>query len=262
MLETSLNHMTGLMKSMKSTIASTLAAGALLSLSAQAAIIYQDDFNFSGSLNGRTPNQTTGSNWTAFGTWTGNGASITPGEANRSAYLPFVPQSGMIYELTAGMSNASGSATTWISLGFSESGTPPSNNNFTSGGIATVILRDNSLNQTYAGSGVANSSGSLNFPTFVANTFYEYKVVLNTTGANWTYDVYRDGVQLDVNGGAAGLTYTWSSGNPTIGSVLLSNNTASSSARYDYFRLEAIPEPSSVLSLAAAGLLGLLRRRR
>lgn len=253
--------MAELMKSVKSITACTLAVGATLSLSSKAAIIYQDDFNFTGALNGRTPIQTTGANWTADPSWTANGSSVNPTTANRSANLPFTAVNGMIYELTATMSNASGSTTTWISLGFHGSGTPAVNSNFTSGGIATAILRDDGNNQFYAGSGASNTSGNLAIPGFAANTFYEYKIVLNTMGANWTYDVYRDGTQLDVNGSAAGLTYTWAV-NPSINSIMLSSNTASGSARYDSFSFVAIPEPSSMLCLVTAGALGLVRRRR
>lgn len=255
------------MQSVKSSIISTLAGGALLSVSSQAAIIYQDDFNFTGSLNGRTPTQTTGgATWTSSDTiWTADGSSLNPGVATRTAYLPFQPQNGMIYELTARMSNASSNNANWISLGFNQNEAPGITTNFTgSEGIGTVILRENGQNQTYSGpnvSGVGSGTG-LTIPGYAADTFYEFKIVLNTMGTNWTFDVYRDGTQLDVNGtGTAGLTHTWTT-NPTIGSVQLSSNSSSGSARYDYFSLEAIPEPSSVLSLAAAGLLGLIRRRR
>lgn len=254
------------MKTRISTTACTLTVGMLLALSSQAAIIYSDDFNFTGNLNGRTPTETTGgATWTADGTiWTSDGNSVTPGAPTRTAYLPFVPQTGMIYELSARMSNASGGTGIWVSLGFNQNAAPDVAANFTgNAGIGTVILRDNGNNQMYAGPAVSGASSNLVIPGYAADTFYEYKVVLNTMGANWTYDVYRDGTQLDVNGNTtAGLTYTWTSGNPTIRSVQLSSNTASGSARYDNFSLVAIPEPTSALSLVLAGALGLIRRRR
>jgi hypothetical protein len=254
------------MKTRISTTACTLTAGMLLGLSSQAATIYSDDFNFTGTLNTRTPTETTGgAQWVSSDTiWTANGSSLSPGAATRSAYLPFVPQSGMIYELTARMSNADSTSTNWISLGFNANAAPEVTANFTgNNGIGTVILRENGQNQTYSGpavGGVGSGTG-LTIPGYAAGTFYEFKIVLNTMATNWTFDVYRDGTQLDVNGGLAGSTHTWTT-NPTIGSVQLSSNSTSGSARYDSFSLVAIPEPSSVLSLVTAGALGLLRRRR
>lgn len=77
-----------------------LAGGAQL----HAAIIFQDDFNRSGSLNGSTPSFGSAAQWTATASFTTNGAQLdTNNTFLQAAYLPLpVPiESGYIYTLYA-----------------------------------------------------------------------------------------------------------------------------------------------------------------
>ncbi len=77
--------------------------------SARAAIVFQDNFNRSGPLNGSTPSFTAGSNWTANPGFATDGTKVNAafglGNFTTSAYvpLPVAITSGNIYTLTATM---------------------------------------------------------------------------------------------------------------------------------------------------------------
>lgn len=242
-------------------------AGSLAMTSSAATVIYADDFNFTGGMNGRTPTITTGgATWntvvSAADAWSGNGSSVNSTTAVRSALLPFTPEDGYIYELSVKMSGAStGTSSNWISVGF---GLPTSttSGNFTSGapngGNGTMILRENGNYGSFTSRGGTNSitgTPSAAIPSFTAGTFYDYKVTLDTSGANWVTKYHFGGSEV--------ASFTWTT-DPSIGYVMLTSNTTSGSARFDDFLLtaQAVPEPASVALCGLAGMLALSRRRR
>jgi hypothetical protein len=113
-------------------------------------------------------------------------------------------------------------------------------------------------------------SGSLG--GYVDDSTYAIRLRLDTTTVNWTvnasvYD-YTNATEtfLDLNGVAAGLTYTYAT-NPTIRYVGVSSNVNAADSANSYmdnflFQTVVIPEPSTyAMLLGGIGLLGFLRRR-
>ena len=102
-----------------------LTALALITQSAQSAIVFSDNFDGTGDLNGTTPDTTTAaaswvalSNFDADGTITG-GASTT---GRGSATLAFTPVDGLIYTLDVSYAETSyrlASDNDWIAIGYS-----------------------------------------------------------------------------------------------------------------------------------------------
>lgn len=247
-----------------------IAATALAAvLPLQAAIIYQDNFNFGTSgtpvtLNGRTPTITTGTNTWTSANITGNGSDVgqTGGSGSATAYLPFTPLTGQIYELTALMSNASSVATSFVSLGFNQNAAPTTTTNFAgNSGIGHVALRQTGNLQWWEGPATGGfTTSNVAISGYTAGTFYEFKLLLNTMAANWTMDLFFNGSQVDINGATAGSSHTWAT-NPTIGSIQISSSAISAQARWNSVTLTAIPEPSFAGLVALSGLLAFRRRR-
>jgi hypothetical protein len=132
------------------------------------------------------------------GTWAGdniidlNGNSTAVGGA---ISLPFAPQSGFIYDLSATI-NVTTTNDSWLGVGFLQDNSaygwfPPAN---TPAALRTIGW------QTWAGPGD-------NFP----QTSNEVLIRLDTTGALWTVAMYQGGVQM-------GSTFTYAT-NPTINHV-------------------------------------------
>jgi hypothetical protein len=252
-------------------IIATIGLGLISTAALPAAVIYSDNFDFTGSLDGRTPTITTdGNQWTAStasstpstGSYDGDGSVVDrTGTDGTRAYLPFSPDTGTVYTLKAEISHTGNNS--WMTLGFGPS-SPGNDAFFNNGGISSLLLRANGDADWFEGPGTGGagiSGDGTPISGFTVDTFYEFELVLDTTGSQWTVDAFAAGSQLDLNGAAAGLTHTWSS-NPTIGSVMLTSN-GEAKGSYDNFELTVIPEPSAGL-LALLGLLPLLaiRRRR
>ena len=198
-------------------------------LTAGATVIYSQ--TFPGSLVGTTP--TTGS-----GTWAGTNIIISGNTtgAGGAVSLPFTPQSGFVYELTAtiDVTAANGS---WLGVGFLE-------NNDTYGFFGSpttpTALRTSGW-LTFAGPGVNYTQ-----------TSNDILIRLDTTADQWTTSMYQGGTQM-------GSTFTYTT-NPTITRVgFVSEGTAVGSV--SAFQLTAVPEPTAAL-LGTLGMLALLRRRR
>ena len=114
----------------------------------QAEIIYYDNFDGpSGTeLNGTTPDISGGETWAAGSNFSADG-TITYDNLGMgdSAYLPFVPLDGYIYELNAKIdcrpSSYRGSAgvNDWIALGFTSSNENPGNRFYDDGGTRNPV---------------------------------------------------------------------------------------------------------------------------
>ena len=227
----------------------------LLTLEVSAATIYEDNFNFTGNLNNRAIG---GTAWTTSDTWAGNGSSVTAASSVKTASLPFAPQEGYLYELSVQMANGGAGGTNWTAISFGPAN-PAVTGNFTTasphGGFGSMILRENGNYQGFSTRASSVVSGTA-VPGFAADTFYDFKITLNTAGTFWVTNYFFDGNNVG--------TYTWDPDDPPIGSVMLSTSTASSSARFDNFQLTSVqvPEASSMALSGIAGILIFSRRRR
>jgi hypothetical protein len=220
------------------TIATYIPAAALGTLlliggtnKASAVTIYSQTFTGgTGALVGTT--STTGN-----GTWAGddiinrNGALVGGWGA---ASLAFTPTSGLVYELTANISDQYWGS--WIGVGFL-----PDNSLYGWSPNNPVALR------TATGWGISPQGGSANL------TSNNVTIRLDTTLANWTTSIYQGGTQI-------GSTHTYTT-NPTITRVGFVSD--GSGGQVNAFQLTAIPEPSTY-AMVLGGLLNLslIRRRR
>ncbi|MEN8254315.1 MAG: hypothetical protein ABFR33_02490, partial [Verrucomicrobiota bacterium] len=182
--------------------------------SLQPSFIFQDDFSGSGSsgLDGIVPDVApAGTTWTAHANIMADG-SLGASTAG-SAWLPFVPEAGRIYELSATL-NAVGS---WLSLGFG-TGTPTTGRTLDNAVFWSLTQPSGSAypDQSFTGPG---TSGSENAST--TSTDY-LKVVLDARNADWEVEWY-------FNGGLERSETVLEANVPSITHVYLSANGATGS---------------------------------
>jgi hypothetical protein len=228
------------------------AALLVASSSARAATFYFDDFDGGGGdLDNIAPDTRPGSEtWDAGANFNANGTVTGSG----SAFLPFVPQAGQIYTLSATF-NTTNVNDNFLGIGFTRVLGNPSLRFFTPGapnpdplpvfwGMSRGTDATPLADQSFLGPGTA---GGLNESTQSADTI---AIVLDTTGASWTVQWFFNG-NLD-------RTETVAPDNAINYVALTSSNSTGS---VDNFSLTVVPEPAS-LGLAAIGFIGLLARRR
>lgn len=199
-------------------------------------VIYEETFSDGNpeapaALNGSTPDVTIGSAiWTAS-QWQEDGTTATiqatgTSGTDHSAFLPFVPESGKIYTLSATMTVPTGGAANgWVALGFAE--TANTTGSFWANNTAPWILYRSDTNvDSWLGTGISiPSEDEGNHP--VQATF---AIVLNTEEPIWTAEWWIDGVS--VRGPVA------FSSNPIINQVGFARENGNSS-KIDNFRLTA-----------------------
>jgi len=225
-------------------------AGFALATPAHAVIvIYSEDFTGTGALHGTAPTTTTdGATWVASG-WQKNG-TIT-GSGNNNAFLPFAPESGWLYTLTATLSDGGGG---WTALGFTEFNEVGEGfQGFDVNASPWVFYRGTTGStprevdsRTGPATGGGFSHGSYDSPVTLS-------MVLDTTGSDWS-------VEWFINGDSE-RTHTFTDGNPSINYVGFGRIT-SAVGPIQSFELTGIPEPGSLALLGAGVGLILLRRRR
>ena len=149
-----------------------------------------------------------------------------------SILLPFKPQRGYVYTLTASLT-FTGNPGNWVGVGFAQNYT----NNAAVGhgrfsddsviGYDWTIVTESSGNvQFFAGPrGTVQLISQNGFFAAGAGT-HAVKVVLDTTGTQWSIASYVDGVQASTN-------YTYAS-NPTIGAVGLTQTALTAPANYHW----------------------------
>lgn len=204
-------------------------------------------------------------NGTMLDAWKADGSALATGGGvlgQSSLLLPFAPVAGNTYQLSGRISLTTATGQ-WVALGFADRLTTTDG---TSGlfafsalnGVSWALHGDlgaNSL-QAFAGPDTAN---------LMANTFSvnptDLRIVLDTTGAQWTTTVFATSANL--NGGAELQIGTFAyASNPTILGVGFSKGH-DVGGLVDNFRLEVavVPEPT-VLSLGVLGGLTLLLASR
>ncbi len=249
---------------------------------AGAAVLITDNFNNLGSgatLQTRTPdgtsfvNNVNGTGWstiTVLFSGNGSGGLSAVDSSNRNAFFDlganyFVTNPG-VYTLSVTMTTPAGqTGTSWVGLGFSPNNTFDQSFNGLGGG-PFVLHRNTGAVLAFAGPNATNGSSSI---ATTAGTAQNFVITLNTALANWTMDTTINGVAVDLNGAAAGSTYTYGAGlNPAglryIGLAMAFNNDSATSQTVDNFSFTGpvpVPEPAAA-TLAAAAAGGLLLRRR
>ena len=193
-------------------------------------------------LNGTTPASRGGVGaraWAAGTKLVMNGATLTETAASDSAFIPFTPDAGNIYTLSCQMNILSGN---WIALGFSQNSHPENYSGFwTSDNILQAWMCQVGTGDYFLFTGPELTAGvgtPYIGPGF--NSVHTNAIVLNTVGANWTFQYYVDGVAV---GGPAAYSAT-PGVNPVINYVGIGNsdtnyNPAGQSATFKNFKLKA-----------------------
>ena len=212
----------------------------LVSGMAQASVVYQDTFSTDGSLAGRAVETGTGS-WQTHADMMTSGGVAHPAatDSAKVAALPFSPEAGMVYTLSASVNAISGS---WLALGFlsdTNSSTISGNAFFfenvdtespwmtvQAGGGATTFLGPGASENVYYSA--AGSSGTL-------------KVVLRTFATGWkaTYSFNGTTLRAYTYSGSLNITHVAFGGSPIssleIDDFMLESTLASTPLVYDDF---------------------------
>jgi|GEM_PF-2178650 len=178
---------------------SVVACALLAALTAFAAgdtTIYSDTLLGSGSaLHGTTVDSsatfaggTAGATWTAAGSYneTATGTIGTDG-TKQGAYLPFTPQAGHVYTLTATLEYLGGGGTNWAALGF-QTQADLTNSQFhgaAGSAYAWTLVRKAGGGQPQFFRGPDTTSGA-GFATGSQSGLQTVIITLDTTGASWT----------------------------------------------------------------------------
>jgi len=267
-------------------ILSSIGGLALAATSANAfTVIYEQSFTPGAGttpLNGATP--TTGANnWVAADVFQADGDFTEP-TAGVSATLAFTPTAGLVYTLDASIRNLSptlNAATTendWIALGFAQGQSTEAGNNqrFVSGtaadsntivGKAWMLYRGvdtvgTAANVAQLGNATAGNNSSANWSNATLSTTHgggiDMRVVLDTTGANWTATWFA---KLPADGSFTEVRAATPLVNEDIDSVGVAISNPGFDGELSYFSLTSVPEPSTAL-LGGLGMLVMFRRRR
>jgi hypothetical protein len=228
-----------------------------------ATTIYSDDFNGSGStpLNGQAPDVRPGSEtWTASNLWQANGVGGPTTRAQNSAnsFLPFVPENGNLYRLSATLAQPTtteSATTSWAGLGFTASDdTATTLWNGPNNASPWILYRVNGQVVTFFGSPSTPGSSEIEGTFSGVQTL---AIELDTRPSAWTAEWFV--------GGTSVRSYTFPS-NPTVTNVgfgLTEGLNLNVAGDFDEFSLVIVPEPSSLATLSAGGggLVVLWRRR-
>ena len=177
----------------------------------------------------------------------------TLGSGSESVLLPFNPQQGYIYTMSASLTfTVQPPSGGWGALGFGGN-FPPSNGSTSDPRFNQSLVNGQPwalLNYAAQGGGAVlfntrgHSAGGLANLMTSLNTAYTIDFVLDTTGANWSTALYIDNTLV--------TNYTYS-GSVAINSIGYGQTATTAGAyQWNYLALsaEAVPEPST------AGLIG------
>jgi len=153
--------------------------------------IYQDLFTGSAPLAGRTPDTVdVGTNtWLAGPDWSTDGTEAVAGSGTvEGAFLPFVPQPGRVYYLSANLDDPSGG--NWIAMGFAASANLTSYIANSDNAVGWQLIRDDgntSPDQCFMG---PNTAGASHETGFLPNGLTNVTIALDTRPAqpaDWTF---------------------------------------------------------------------------
>ncbi len=209
---------------------------------ALAVVIYQDTFDGDGSagLNGAAPNVAIiPATWTSGTNLLNNG--VQDGTGAFTALLPFTPEQGGVYTLTASF-NPSGSGLNWLAAGFAQRVAALEGGwNATSGSQPALWALSRRAGATgtdtsFLGLPGATTAGSLAAPTLSATSLI---ITLDTTAPDWqvTWDFNGDGVDR--------METILVANRPNINYVGFSSNDAAGTSTINSFTLEGPAPPLS-----------------
>jgi hypothetical protein len=219
--------------------------------------LFMDDFSGAGGpLNGTTPDVTTaGEVWEAGPTFLDNGQADTPiaaGADGQAAHLDYIPQAGFIYTAEATILNTNPN---WVAFGFLPDNPPAGVTDWTvqnfavrhsnAPGYAWALTRNHATandQEGFLGGGTATPQTTWNGNVVDPTQPVKFKIVLNTSGANWTAEWFINDVSRSM------ATYA-AAGNPGIGGIGFSherNATANSGAMLDSFSLIQSSPPTTL----------------
>jgi len=217
-------------------------------------VIYSDTMgNSAATLNGRVPDTTdTGSaTWTAATTWNTDGSEAAATTGTGLAFLPFTPQPGRIYTLSADIENFDISGNNWTALGFANGTDVVDQWHTVNSPVGWFLARgDNSPppnqdNQAFIGPYTGNGQAFNYAPTAMTH----YQIILDTTpssSANWTFTYLANGtvyVPATVFGGSG----------PTITTVGFGNEGASTSHVMNFVLSQQVPFAAPFITLQPVG---------
>ena len=224
--------------------------------SAAEVIIYQDNFDRNGILNGSEPTITTEGNlWNSLN-WTTDGSAAKPGAAGWMAILPFTPVTGYVYTLSASMNPTTpADSSSWFILGFTGRGA--TDNWFaaaqSSASVGARVSNAASPDFYALGPGAAGFGTLGNYADGVPHL---YSITLDTTAlnsANWTVSYSVNGTQVIA---PTALGYT-----PVINYVGFGSGDATGGTIDNFSLTAVVPEPSTY-ALVVGGIATLLLIRR
>lgn len=191
--------------------------------------IYQDSFSYvTNSLNGSLPDTVGTIPWTADSSYSSDGTeAVANSSASANAFLPFVPQPGNLYTLSANIDCTGGN---WIALGFANGNNTGINwQNSPNNPVGWALTRPDNYaqdNQVFIGPGTGGGTDTGFAPT---GGLHNYAVILDTRPASasaWTFTFQMDSNTL------VGPTAFGGSGpaisNVGLGAYLISQGTVSS----------------------------------
>ena len=227
-----------------------------------AEIIYLDDFSGSGAspLTGTTPDVSPGGEtWSASGLFSADGSKTSNGTGN--AFLPFSPQPGKVYRISADLNPDISTSSHWFALGFAQNNNT-SSTFFTSPNDAGPwgLVRENDNGEvvhTFLGPGIDFREVYDPNPNLVGPI--NLAIELNTFQANWTTQWY-------VNGNLIRNNLNNFSTNPSITHIGLGALNQATGTIDNFLLAEIgkpVPEPSTTMILFfGAAALSLRRRLR
>jgi hypothetical protein len=238
----------------------------------RAAVLISDTFDTvanGANLNGRTPPVNNGKPWVATtATLTGNGAGGLNADTlqARSASIDlgagYLSSNPGVYDISADLTQPTGgSGSSWVAVGLA-SGADVNQNFVGNNGAPWVLYRFSGQVVVFAG---PSNTTTVLTTTATTGTPHNFKLELDTTTPSWTLNGFLDGVQVDLNGVAAGNTFTYTT-NPVAthyAALATGPNGAGGTATVDNFQVTGpLPEPGSALMMLAGLAITATRRRR